>query len=179
MQEKYLKSLKKIIEITEGNCFLIYGTLLGAVRDKGFIPWDNDMDLGILEEDWKDEYLTAIENSFGVKVYRWITDEIVHKSKIGNISHLSIQCPEHICFDIFTKGKGGYRYYSVEQEKLIIRFPERFVKPLKTIDFYDIKVKVPKNAKKFLKWNYGENWIIPDKRSPVRKNQPRCYKDEI
>ena len=54
-----LRTLKILIEVDEFlktnklQYFLLYGTTLGAVRHKGFIPWDDDIDIGLYRKDFE------------------------------------------------------------------------------------------------------------------------------
>lgn len=56
LKEIELNLLKKFHSFCVENgirYFLAYGTLLGAVRYKGFIPWDDDVDVLVPREDYK------------------------------------------------------------------------------------------------------------------------------
>lgn len=56
IQQIETELLKKIHDICEKyniTYFLVAGTLLGAVRHGGFIPWDEDMDIGMFREDYE------------------------------------------------------------------------------------------------------------------------------
>lgn len=56
LQLVQLRSLKKLDEICRRHdirYWVAYGTLLGAIRHQGFIPWDDDLDIGIMREDYE------------------------------------------------------------------------------------------------------------------------------
>ncbi len=78
LQQELLKILKAFIEVCDKHhlrYFLVGGSCLGAARHKGFIPWDDDIDVGMPREDY-DKYVELQKEYEGTPFFiqTWKTD---------------------------------------------------------------------------------------------------------
>ena len=116
IQLAYLLEVDRICKKHNIKYFLGGGTLLGAVRHKGFIPWDDDSDIMMLREDYdKFAKIAASELPAGMTFQSRKTDKNCfyefNKLRIENTyfatelarNHLSINIG--IAFDIFCHDK--------------------------------------------------------------------------
>ena len=131
--------------------FLLYGTLLGAVREKDFLSYDTDTDIGILEKD-REAFIKVIpkllNNGFEIIRTKAPDDLITFMRK-----------DEYIDVGIFRKEKGYFKY----QNNYI---KEDFFKEFEKIDFLGKEFLVPKDYTLLLREWYGENWKVPIKNFP-------------
>lgn len=179
-----LLSVTNLLESKNIPYHLEGGTLLGIVRDRDLLPWDNDLDISIPLE-----YAHEIKNlkfqflcrGFKISVRKskkhvgpiTVGQYSVFKIKplLSYIVHWFVPNPDKqfVVLDIFVKVKDESFTYWQAKEK-VMRVENKFYESHDTVLFHGHELKAPNHHKAYLTSKYGD-WTIPVK-------EWDCAKDE-
>ena len=152
---KVMKDFKKVLNEENITLYLADGALLGAYRDKDFISWDPDVDMHVLDEEFRDKYETIrgrfIELGYLV---RGVLE--APRSKI-NIYYAG----EKIGItSLYLEGATRYRG--------IFEWPADLYEDNEKVIFRGVEFDAP-SIERYLIHQYGEDWRIPKKQDYFSK----------
>ena len=148
--------------------FASYGTLLGFVRDGGFIAHDEDIDFGVLAGQMTPVQLLDIflKQETGFEFVRAL--EFKNRITEVTIRH------KRIIVDFFFYERDGDRTfvasyyweptrdYPSARENSVRLIYQATVTQLTRLTIHGVDVSVPVNSEELLVSQYGPNWRIPD-----------------
>ena len=180
-----LEALREAVTATDecdGKLFLAFGSLLGAYREKGFIPFDYDLDMGLLAEER--------------------TDQLVDTMRSHGFSHLRqyyIKATGRICLDKYDY-KGVHvdiHYFYHDNEGNLFcdlclpheskpwreaNASDGFPTIIRTVpnstfskqDFLGVPIYMPDRTEEWLRTLYGEHFMTPDPKWTMGDHKKRA-----
>lgn len=111
MQLRMLEMLKYVDKICRENdikYWLSSGTCLGAVRHGGFIPWDDDCDIEMMEQDYLKLRENLMENNHSSYVFQNFKSDPDYVQRFNKLRDLNSEVKEDAQTDNWNRYKGCY-----------------------------------------------------------------------
>jgi len=106
-----IRELDRVCRANDINYVLVGGSMLGAVRHKGYIPWDDDADIAMLREDYDkfkrhagelDPAICYFQDHDTDPEYRWGYGKLRRTgSKYVRVGQEHLKCKTGIFIDVF------------------------------------------------------------------------------
>lgn len=159
-----LIELDRICEKYDINYYIYGGTLLGAIRHGGFIPWDDDIDIVMFRNDYE-KFIKVCNDSLNDKYYlQTIENEPLSLLSWGNLykkdtafiqSFVNKDCFQGISIDIFAldrvpNNKLNQKIYGFIHDILNSIFWERFIVNNKPNSFKRKVIRIVANITKII-----------------------------
>lgn len=133
-----LKLADKICTENKLTYFLVGGTLLGAIRHKGFIPWDDDLDIALPREDYNKFISLCSNGALGDGYFLqhtmtmddyWLPFAKIRKNGtlFDEPSTMNINCHKGIFIDVFPLD------FSKREKGLLYNVKAKTVKKLSNV----------------------------------------------
>ncbi len=135
-----LDILKKVIRVCEDNNLTYYlqsGTLLGCIRHKGYIPWDDDIDISLKWNDYV-KLIQILRKTAGEEFFvqnMWTEPKypyLLTQIRVNNTTSLPINAKRlkmhwGMCIDIFPLISVSADDEKFEKQKVAIRLARSFL----------------------------------------------------
>ena len=148
--------------------YLSSGTLLGAVRDNDFIPWDWDVQMYLVMENAYPlrQKITKSLVDKGFIIHKFIDSEDALKWAVSKRADLAQAVREGAYFELtawYVQGKWRYR------KKKSMRVPSYLFEGEYYINFKEVKYRTLNPPEKYLEFCYGD-W-----KTPIRSSNKEVY----
>lgn len=168
-----LEALHQAVSTTDqckGKLFLAFGSLLGAFREKGFIPFDYDLDLGLIASERSDELVfnmkkhgfTLLRQYYIKTTGRICEDKFDYKGVHIDVHYFYPDTKGNLTCDLCLphESKPWREANATDGFPTIIRtVPES---TFSRQDFLGVQVYMPDRTEEWLKTLYGEHFMTPD-----------------
>lgn len=164
--EQYKRILSKEIkkfeqffkETFDLDIYLIYGTLLGAIREKDFIAHDYDVDLAYLSKyNTKDDVLKEF-----IYICKVLKDNNI-LLKVKGTSQLHCKAlSDKMTFDVWTSFSVSKSKFYLAPIKTLLK--SKYILPLKTLTFRTLCFNIPNMPEELM------DLLYTDWKTPISKN---------